>query len=146
MDEPNRRCFWIDKVDRAAIGNMNTERDLFLIRDDPIATGEFFVARDRLIDDRDFISVDLLGGEQRPIRHSNFSTRLAMNSIKPLQRFGFVMGNIDARDSLNQRVTAKRDCLKCRKIFDRDPRDHQKNPRSFYFELGLGEIAVTGPG
>ena len=91
MDEPNRWCFWIDKVDRAAIGNMNTERDLFLIRDDPVATGKFFIAHNGLIDDRDFISVNLLGREKRPFRHSDFATHFAMNSIKALQRFRFIV-------------------------------------------------------
>src|SRR5205823_960899 len=50
MNQANRRCFWIDNVNRAAIGNMNTKCDLFLIGDDPVATGEFFIARGGLID------------------------------------------------------------------------------------------------
>jgi len=146
MDEANCRCFWIDNVNRTAIGHMNTKCDLFLTRDDSVATGEFFVARDGLIDDRDFVAVNLLGGEKRPFRHSDLISHFTMNSIEALQCLRFVMGNIDSGNSLDESVTTKFDRLKRWKIFDRNPRDHQKSPRPFYFELGRGEIAVTGPG
>src|SRR5207302_9696596 len=144
--EANRRRFWIDNINGAAIGHMNTKCDLFLTRNDSVATREFFVAGQRLIDDRDIVVVDLLCGKQRPIPHPNFSTHFTMNSIEALQCLRFVMRKIDSGNSLDESVTAKFDRLKRPKIFDRNPRDHQTSPRSLYFELGRGEIAVTGPG
>jgi hypothetical protein len=70
---------------------MNAERDPFLIRDDPVEAGKFFIARDGLINDRDFVPVNLLGSEQRPITDSNLAANIAMNGVEPLQRLGFVM-------------------------------------------------------
>ena len=91
MNKANRRCFWIDNVNRTAIGNVNTKCDLFLIRDDPIATGKFFIACGGLIDDCDFVAVNLLCGEQRPIADSNLAADLTMNSIEALQCLRFIV-------------------------------------------------------
>jgi hypothetical protein len=49
------------------------------------------IARDWLIDHRDFVSMNLLRSEQWPFRHSNVSTHFAMNGIEALQCLGFVM-------------------------------------------------------
>src|SRR5439155_23620384 len=82
MDEANHWRFWIDNVNRAVIGHVNAERDPFLIRDEPVATGKFFIASNGLLDNRDFFAVNLLGGKQRPISHSDFVSRFAVNDIK----------------------------------------------------------------
>ena len=47
MDETDGRRVWIDNVDRAAISDVNAERDFSLIRDDAVAPRELFVARNR---------------------------------------------------------------------------------------------------
>src|SRR6476646_10380726 len=80
MHKANRRRFWIYDVNCAAVSDVNAERDAALIGDDSIARGEFAAWRGRrsaasavgaerrpyLIDNCNFISVDLFGGEQRP--------------------------------------------------------------------------------
>src|SRR5260370_41585524 len=91
MDETDHRCFWIDNVNGTAIGHMNTKGNPFLVLDDSIAIREFSVPAYRLIDNRDFVSMNLLCGQKRPFCHSNFSTHLAMNSIESFQCFGFVV-------------------------------------------------------
>src|SRR2546430_15614276 len=50
MAEANCRRFVIDNVNRAAIGHMNSEGDLFVIGDDPVITGKFLIARESSID------------------------------------------------------------------------------------------------
>src|SRR5260370_10875170 len=99
MDEADRRRFWIHKVNRAAIGHMNTKRDLFLVSDDPVTTGKVLIARNRLIYDCDFVSVNLLRSEKRPIAHSDLTPHFAMNGTETPQRFSLVMRNVDPRDS-----------------------------------------------
>src|SRR5207253_8916643 len=91
MDEANRRHFWIDNVNRAAIGHVNAERDPFLIRDEAVAAGEFFIASDGLIDRRNFVAVNLLRSKKWPISDSNFAPHFAVNGIEPLQYLGFVV-------------------------------------------------------
>src|SRR3984893_7293751 len=43
VHEANRRFFWIDNVNRAAIGDVNAKRDFSPIRDDTVAAGELYV-------------------------------------------------------------------------------------------------------
>ena len=43
VHEANRRFFWIDNVNRATIGDVNAERDFFLIRDNTVAASEPYV-------------------------------------------------------------------------------------------------------
>src|SRR6266404_2369025 len=81
MNQPDRRRFWIDNVNRAAIGDVNAERDLLLISDQTVAAGEFVVLIDWFVDHRDFVSMNLLSSQQRPIFHSNLVAILAMNRL-----------------------------------------------------------------
>src|SRR5438445_5784968 len=110
MDEANRRHFWIDNVNRAAIGHVNAERDPFLIRDQSVTPGEFFIASDGLIDRRNFVAVNLLGGKQRPISHSDLASQLAMSGVEPLECFGFIMRNIDPSSTFDKCVTTNAGC------------------------------------
>ena len=97
MNEPNRGRLWIDNVDSAAVGDINAERDPALICNKPVATGEFLVRRDAalwhpvgaarrpyLIDNCNLVSVNLLGGEQRPIAHADCATNFTMSRLKSL--------------------------------------------------------------
>src|SRR5438309_9119269 len=52
VHESNRRFFWIDNVNRAAIGDVNAKRHFSLIRDDTVAASEFYVRFNRSIDPR----------------------------------------------------------------------------------------------
>ena len=108
MDEADGGRYWIDNVNRAAIGHVNAERDAALIGDETVAAGEFFVRRWRKIDNRNFVAVDLFGGKQRPIAHSDFAADLEMRGVETAQGFGFVVRDIDAGNASGENVTAIR--------------------------------------
>ena len=127
MNKPDRRRFGIDNVNRAAIGNVNAERDFFLVRNQSVATGEFFVARRPKIDHCDFVAVNLLRGQQRPIDYPNLAARFAMSGVESFQHFGFVVRNIDAGNSLDKGVAANLDCGEGRKKFNRSLHTHEQN-------------------
>ena len=78
--------FWIDNVDGAAVGHVNTQSNTALICDKAVAAGKFAAHRAAatIIDDCDFVSVNLLGGDQRPIGYSHFVTNLTMRGTEPL--------------------------------------------------------------
>jgi len=65
MHKANRRRFWIYDVNCATVSDVNAERDAALIGDNAVATGKFAAHRAAAtaIDHRDFVSVDLFGGE-----------------------------------------------------------------------------------
>src|SRR5437870_8880279 len=69
MNQTNRRRFWIRKVNCATIGYVNAERDLLLVCDQSVTTREFFVGGHGMIDNRDFVAVNLSCGQKRQIRH-----------------------------------------------------------------------------
>jgi hypothetical protein len=105
VDESDRRRFWIDNVNRAAIGDVNPENNLLLVGDQPIASGEHVIGVNRMIDNRDFIAVDLLCSEQRPISDSDLATKLAMSRIQSPKGLGFVVRNINAWNARDKTVT-----------------------------------------
>jgi hypothetical protein len=105
MHKTDGGCFWIYYVNGATVSHVNSERDAALIGDDTIAAGEFAAHRAAatVIDDCDFISVDLFGSEQRPTPISSRAGNLIgfakagcvanfpMCGIEPLQHFGFIV-------------------------------------------------------
>ena len=82
MHEANSERDWIDKVNRAAIGHVNPERDFALIGDEAVATGEFFTRCLCKIDNRDLVAVNLFGGEQWPVSHSERAANFKMRGIE----------------------------------------------------------------
>lgn len=80
--------------------------------------GELFVVPNRLINDNNFISVDLLRGQQRPISGSHLATIIAMNDVKPLQSFRFVCGDVDAWNARNERVANTLNRIKRQKMLE----------------------------
>ena len=86
MDQTDGRRFWIDNVNRAAVGNVNAQHDAALIGNKSVAAGEFTAHRAVAItiDNRNLVSVNLLGGEQRPITHADCVANFAMRGIEPL--------------------------------------------------------------
>ena len=98
MDKANRRRFCIYDVNCATVSDVNAERDAALIGDDGIAAGKFATinsaedsGRYSAIDNGDFVSVDLFGGEQRPIAKAGCVANFAMCGVEPLQDLGFVV-------------------------------------------------------
>ena len=63
MNETHRRRFWIDNINGAAVGDVNSERDFSLVCNQPVATCEFLIAIEWRIDDCDLVGVKLLSGE-----------------------------------------------------------------------------------
>ena len=106
VHKANCRCIWIDDVDCATVCDVNAERDTALIGDNAIARGEFAATtplRPRTlqpIDYCDFVTVDLFGGEQRPIPKpvALRISRCAASSRS--KHFGFIVGDVDAGNSL----------------------------------------------
>lgn len=66
MDEADGQRFWIDNINRATIGYMNAEQSVFLVCDDSVATGKLFARFNWPIDNRNFVSVNLLRGQEWP--------------------------------------------------------------------------------
>src|SRR5258705_9768365 len=98
MHKANRRRFWIYDVNCATVSDVNAERDAALIGDNAIARGEFATinstedsGRYSAFDNGDFVSVDLFGGEQRPIPKTGCVANFAMCGVEPLQHFGFIV-------------------------------------------------------
>jgi hypothetical protein len=143
MHQADHRLFWIDKINGAAIGNVNAKRDLSQIRYDSIATGEFFVARHRKIDNRDLVAMDLLRSQERPIGHSNLASDLPMNTVEPAKRFSFIVRNVDAGNTFDERVPAHASVVQGGKVLDRFF-SGQWNFAVNYLELGSRDIGVTG--
>ena len=121
MDQTNGGRGWIDNVNGTAIGDVNAERDSALIGNETVATGEFFVGRRHEIDpsslsfgvagNRNFVPVDLFGGEQGPVCHSDFAANFKMRGIETAQRFGFVVRDVDAGNASRKDVTANAGCI-----------------------------------
>jgi hypothetical protein len=91
MHQADRRRSWIYDVNGATIGNVNAERDTGLIGDEAVARGDFAAINSAgdsghysACDNGDFVSVDLFGGEQRPIADANRVANLPMCGIEPL--------------------------------------------------------------
>src|SRR4051794_37233240 len=121
MHKCDRRRVRIDNVDCATVGDVNTERDTALIADNAVAAQEFAAHRvaATALYHCYFITVNLFGGEQRPVAKSSCVANFAMGGIEPLKHFGLIMGNIDAGDSLREKVTADFDRIQRRKLFER---------------------------
>jgi hypothetical protein len=117
MNQTDSRRFGIDNVNRTAVRHVNAENNVVLIGDDTIATVKFCIggvgalrrpdtaARRPYLDDRDFISVNLLRSEQRPIAYADCVTNFAMRGFEPIQHLGFIVRNVDAWNSPRESVT-----------------------------------------
>ena len=93
MHKAGRGRFWIYDINCATVCDVNAERDAALIGDNAIARGEFAARRAAAtaIDYCDFVSMDLFGGEQRPIPKAGCVANFAMCGVEPLQHFGFIV-------------------------------------------------------
>src|SRR6188472_313308 len=111
MHKANRRRFRIHDVNRATVCDVNAERDATLIRNNAIARGEFAAhsAAATAVDYRNFMTVDLFGGEQRPLAHADCVANFLMCSVEPLQHFGFIVGDVDSGNSLCENVMTEFD-------------------------------------
>src|SRR4029077_19258687 len=125
MHKANRRCFWINNVNRATVSDVNAEGDTALIGNDAIARGEFTSinsaedsGHDSVVDKGNVVSVDLFCGEQRPIAKAGCVANFPMCGIEPLQRFGFIVGDVDVGNSLDESMTTAFDRVQRGKLFE----------------------------
>ena len=91
MHKADRRRSRIYDVNCATVSDVNAERDATLVREDAVAAGKFAAinsaedsGRYSAIDNSDFVSVDLFGGEQRPVPKAGCVTNFPMCGIEPL--------------------------------------------------------------
>ena len=86
MHKADPRCFWIHDVNRATVGDVNSQPDAALVCDDAIAAGKFAAHRAAAaaIDNCDFVSVNLFRGEQRPVTDPDRIANFAMCGVEPL--------------------------------------------------------------
>jgi hypothetical protein len=117
MDEADRAADRIDEKGCAAIGHVNTETNAALIRDQPIASIETFVARHGCIDHANFLSVDLLRGDERDRPKTMFMADRAVNSVQPRQSFRLVVRHLEAGDAEGEPVDDARQPAERRKLF-----------------------------
>ena len=104
MHQPDGTEAVIDQINRAAIGDVNTEANSALIGDQAIAIVEAFVRCGGPIDHPDPVSVDLLrGNEWRPIK-SILSSDPSMNSVQPGERFRFIVRHLNPGDTPGETV------------------------------------------
>jgi len=112
---------------------VNAKRDMALIRDKAVAASEFAVwwgrriaasvvgaeRRPYLIYHCDFVPVNLLRGDQRPFADADCIANFAMGRTKPVQNFGFIVRNIDTRNSSRENVPTDSNRVQCGKLFER---------------------------
>src|SRR6476646_9783881 len=97
MDETDRGPNRIDQVNRATVGNVNSQANSALIRNDSVAVGETLVRRKRRVNDGDLFPVDLLRGDKRFFSEAMLVTNLTMNFVQPRERLRFVVRHLNAR-------------------------------------------------
>jgi hypothetical protein len=126
VHKPDGGCFWIYYVNGATVSDINAECDAALIRDDAITDGEFVAIRSAgdsgrysAIDYGNVVTVDLFGGEQRPIAEAGCVANFPMYSIQSLEYLSLLRRDLDAGDSLRENVTTDFDRTQRRKLFER---------------------------
>jgi hypothetical protein len=124
MDQANSGRVWIDNVNRAAIGDVNAEREFALIGDEAVVTAEFLVTILGTIDKSYPVAVDLFGRDERPIAHSQRMAHFAMDRVEPRQHFGFVIRHIDPRNPSDECAPTNAGGVEHRKMFNQLFRDH----------------------
>ncbi|MEY2480991.1 MAG: hypothetical protein QOI04_1918 [Verrucomicrobiota bacterium] len=116
MHEADRRCFWIDNKNGAAISDINAETNFPLIGDESVAAGEAIAGSDRSINDRYFIPVNLFGREKGKCFELERLFDLAMNGVESRERFRFVTRDFNPGNAPDECVPANG--IERRKFFD----------------------------
>jgi hypothetical protein len=119
MDQAYRSVDGIDEVDRAAIGNINTEANAALICDQSITTGETFVLGSRLIYNTDARSVNLVRRNEAHAAEPLFPSNFLMDPVQPRERFLFVVRHLDIGDTQGETVNDVGERVEKRELFNR---------------------------
>ena len=85
MNQTNGTCVLIDQEDRAAVGHINTQANITLIRNHPIVTFEALVPGRRRIDHRNSVAVNLAGSNKFSINQPKNTSGFAMHLVEIFQ-------------------------------------------------------------
>ena len=85
----------INKVNSAAIRDVNAETNIRLVCDQPVTAGKTFIARQRSIDDPDAVPMHLFRGCERALSYRVRHPHLSVDFVQPPQRFGFISLHLD---------------------------------------------------
>src|SRR6266567_9349210 len=129
MNQRSSALLSVDQINGAAVGDVNAQCDTALIGDNAVAAGEFPISFHDCVDACDFITVNLLGGEQRPIADSNCVANFEMGRFQSLQCFRFIMRNMDARNSSRENVATHCEHIQRRKLLERKLHYGTSNPK-----------------
>ena len=126
MNQTNGARVLIDQKDRAAVGHINPEANIPLIRNQPITPFETLVAGRHRIDHRNFVTVNLACGDKFSINQPKSASRLAMHLVEVFQHSCLVMREFDSRNPPHKSVLAFK-TLQGRKGFERQLVIFQRN-------------------
>lgn len=118
MNQTNGARILIDQKDRAAVGHINPEANIPLIRNQPITPFETLVADRHRIDHRNFVTVNLACGDKFSINQPKSASRLAMHLVEVFQHSCLVVREFDSRNPPHKSVNTT-EMIQRGKCFDR---------------------------
>ncbi len=102
MNEADGAPFAVDEINGGAIGDVNAERQIALVSNQTIAAVETSIGRQRLIDDRDLVAMNLFRGREGKI--ANFPAQFPMDGIEVGERDVLIVRDIDAGNAPGEAV------------------------------------------
>lgn len=120
MHQADRTVYGIDKIYGATVGNVDAETDAAPIRDQAITTFKALVLRNWAIDNRDPISVHLLGGNEGRGAEFMLPSNFPMNAVQPGKRFRPVVRHLDTGDTQGEPVNDTGPHIQRREVFSRE--------------------------
>jgi hypothetical protein len=118
VNQGNYALILVRKVESAAIGDVNTQADIGLIGDQPIAASETVVAGKWGIDDPNLTPVNLFRGRECIIEEFQLASSLAVDVIQICEHEVFVVRQFYSRNASHEAV-ATTEALQRGKCFDR---------------------------
>ena len=91
MNQGSGALLSINKVNGAAVGDVNSEANVASVRNQTVAAFETAIFCQRRLNRCNFIPMDLLGGCKRVLQQSKGASRLPVNLIQIRQHNSFVV-------------------------------------------------------
>ena len=107
MNQTNGACLLIDQKNRAAVGHINAEANIPLIRNQPITPFETLVSGRHRIDHRDFVAVNLACGDKFSINQPKSASRVTMRMVQIFQDGYFIVRELDSRNPPHKSVNTR---------------------------------------
>jgi hypothetical protein len=118
MNQTNRARVLIDQKDCAAVGHINAEANVALIRNHTITTFEARVAGRHRIDYGNVVAVNLACADKFSVNQPNSASRLAMHLVEIFQHSCLVVRQLNSRNSPHKSVNTT-EMIQRGKCFDR---------------------------